>query len=233
MNTPNIGLLLLHFTVSAALFSVGAPIPLQAQEDLTVRLIPRFGLLAPDAYFYEEFANFADDEPTEWTNGSLGRAAVAGLGVEVGSEGRGIYVRGEVARSFSGWLSAVHGIVIPRTLFEPPRIVNTWLDVPAALTFANLNAMLPTRFKVWGVQPFVLVGAGGKWYSFDPPTEENTVGAILPSNGFTAAVELGGGGTFSLYGIMFTVEIRDSINRYWDKTQHDLIFSGGLVWRLR
>ena len=124
-------ILLLHLLI---LPLAGCPEGVVAQDDLTIRVIPRFGLLSPDAYFYEEFANFADDEPVEWTTGSLGRAAVAGVGVEVGLEDRGIYVRGEVARSFSGWLSAVHGIVRPRTLFEPTEIINTWLDVPAAMT---------------------------------------------------------------------------------------------------
>ena len=67
------------------------PVPgictLHAQETLTVRLIPRAGLTSPDAYFYEEFANFADDDPTEWTNGSLGRAFYLGVALEAGHRG--------------------------------------------------------------------------------------------------------------------------------------------------
>ena len=211
----------------------GRPVEVVAQDDLTIRVIPRFGLLSPDAYFYEEFANFADDEPVEWTTGSLGRAAVAGVGVEVGLEDRGIYVRGEFTRSFSGWLSAVHGIVRPRTLFEPPEIVNTWLDVPAALTFANLQLVLPTQFELWRIRPYAMAGGGGKWDHFGSPIQPNTVAAILPSDGLTVALDLGAGVSLTLYGLAFDLQLRDSINRYWGKTQHDLIFSGGLAWRLR
>jgi hypothetical protein len=204
-----------------------------AQEDLTIRVIPRFGLLNPDSYFYEEFANFADDEPAEWTTGSLGRAAYVGLGVEVGLEERGIFLRGELGRSFDGWLSVVHGIVRPRIFFEPPEIINTWLDVPAALTFATAQVVLPAQFSQWGVRPYFLVGGGGKWYHFGEPTEPNTVEAILPSDGFTANLDLGAGLTFGLWGLDFDVQARDALNRYWGKIQNDMIFSGGLVWSIR
>ena len=204
-----------------------------AQEDLTIRVIPRFGLLNPDSYFYEEFANFADDEPAEWTTGSLGRAAYAGMALEVGLEERGIFLRGEVGRSFEGWLSVVHGIVKPRVFYDPPEIINTWLDVPTALTFATVQLVLPTRFHGWGVQPYFLFGGGGKWYHFGEPTEANTVEAILPSDGFTVNFDLGAGLIFALWGLDFDIQARDALNRYWGKNQNDLIFSGGLIWRIR
>jgi hypothetical protein len=204
-----------------------------AQEGLSVRIIPRFGLLSPDTYLYEEFENFADDDPVEWTTGSLGRAAYLGIGLEAGFENRGIFLRGELGRTFEGWLSAVHGVIRPRVLFEPPEIITTWLDVPAALTFANLHLILPTRFEYWGVRPYFLLGGGGKWYSFGEPTEENTVEATLPSDGFTANLDLGAGLTVALWGLDFDLQARDSLNRYWGKTQNDLIFSGGWVWRVR
>lgn len=204
-----------------------------AQEDLTIRVIPRFGLLSPDAYFYEEFANFADDEPAEWTTGSLGRAAYAGMAIEVGLEERGVFLRGEVGRSFEGWLSVVHGIVKPRALYDPPEIIKTWLDVPSALTFATVQLVLPTRFHGWGVQPYFLFGGGGKWYHFSEPTEPNTVEAILPSDGFTANLDLGAGLVFALWGLDFDIQARDALNRYWGKNQNDLVFSGGLIWRIR
>ena len=204
-----------------------------AQEKLTIRVIPRFGLLNPDSYFYEEFANFADDEPAEWTTGSLGRAAYVGMAVEVGLEERGIVLRGELGRSFEGWLSAVRGIVRPRVYYNPSEIISTWLDVPAALTFATVQLVLPTRFHHWGVQPYFLFGGGGKWYHFGEPTEPNTVEAILPSDGFTANLDLGAGFTFGLWGLDFDVQARDALNRYWGKNQNDLILSGGLIWQLR
>lgn len=215
-----------------ALSTLAGPVDLAAQEDLSLRIIPRFGLVSPDAYFYEVFANFADDEPTEWTTGELGRAALVGVAVELGREDRGIFLRGELSRSVGGWLSAVHGIVRPRVLFDPPVIINTFLDVPTSITFANLQMVLPTQFDLAGVRPYFLVGGGGKWYGFGDPRQENTVEAILPSGGFTAALELGAGATFSLQGLEFDAQIRDSINKYWDKTQHDLIVSVGLRWPL-
>lgn len=203
------------------------------QENLTISLIPRIGLTSPDKYFYEEFANFADDDPAEWTNGALGRAAYVGLSLEVGSEDRGVFVRGELAHTFGGWLSVVHGLVRPRVLFDPPVIIYTYLDVPASLTFANLQVVLPTQFEFGGIRPYGLLGGGGKWYHFGSPTEPNDVGAILPSNGFTAAFDVGAGASFSLWGLVFDAQLRDSINRYWDKTQHDLVVSGGVVWQIR
>ena len=92
-----------------------------AQEGIVIRIIPRFGLFSPDSYFYEEFANFADDDPAEWTTGAMGRAAYLGLGVEAGWEERGILFRGEAGRTCEGWLFATHGLVRPRVLYEPPE----------------------------------------------------------------------------------------------------------------
>jgi hypothetical protein len=204
-----------------------------AQEDITLRVIPRFGLLHPDTYFYEEFANFADDEPTEWTTGAMGRAAYVGLGFELGWEGRGLLFRGEAGRSFEGWLFATHGLIRPRVLFEPPEIVNTFLDVPASVTFASAQLILPVRLSFWGINPYLLLGGGGKWYHFGEPEEPNTVDAILPSDGFTAAADLGVGLFVDLWKLTFDFQARDALNQYWDKTQHDLVFTGGLVWTIR
>lgn len=212
---------------------VGGGSSLAGQEGRTVQAIPRLGLLSPDSYFYEEFTSFAGDAPDEWTSGSLGRAAVAGVGIELGWKSRGILLRGEVARSFDGWLSAVHAKVVPRVLFDPPEITYTWYDVPAAITFANLQLVLPTQFEVRGVRAYGLIGGGGKWYHFGESTEENTAGAIFPSDGFTAALDLGGGLTFTVLGLVFDAQLKDTVNKYWGKTQHDLVLTGGLVWRIR
>jgi hypothetical protein len=198
-----------------------------------IRIVPRVGLLSPDTYFYEEFKNFSGDGFIEWTTGSLGRAALLGLGVEAVFEDLGFSLRGEVSRSFEGWLAAAHGVLIPRVFFQPPEVVTTWFDLPASVTFLSLHAILPTRFTLHGLQPFVLAGYSGKWYSFGPPTRENTVEAIFPSSGWTASVDLGGGVTFEWLGVALEAQVRDNINRYWDKTQHDLVFSGAVVWTVR
>jgi hypothetical protein len=202
----------------------------RAQEGLTFRVVPRFGLLSPTANYYDEFSSFAADTPAEWTTGSLGRAAYAGLGVEVGLENRGIFLRGELGRSFEGWLSAVHGIVRPRVVFEPPAIIYTQVDVPVALTFASAQLVLATRIEFWGIQPYFLLGGGGKWYDFGDPKEPLTVDAVLPSNGFTPSADFGAGLFLDLFGITLDFQARDALNRYWGNYQNDLIFSGGLVW---
>ncbi len=204
-----------------------------AQEGVEISLIPRLGLLSPGNSLYEEFKNFSGDGYVEWTNGSLGRAALAGVALEMGYGDPGVRIRGEVARSFEGWLTATHGVLIPRVYFDPPRVVNTWFDLPAAVTWASLQAILPTRLSFRGIAPYVLLGFSGKWYSFGPPNPENTVGAILPSDGFEPSADLGGGVTVGLFGLTLEAQVRDNINKYWERTQHDLSFSAGLVWRVR
>jgi len=218
--------------LALAFLSSAPPVPVSAQDDLSIRIIPRAGLLNPDAYFYEEFANFADDEPDEWTNGSLGRAAYLALALEIGHQDRGIFLRGELGHTFEGWMAVTHAYVQPRVLFEPPQVIYTYLDVPASLTFAKAQLIFPTRFQVAGIRPYALLGGGGKWYHFGDPTEENTVEAILPTKGFTGSVEVGGGAQFSILGLTFDAQLLDSVNRYWGKTQHDLLLSGGWVWEI-
>ena len=219
-----------------ALFTAGClmgPAPAAAQSDVTVRAFPRAGLAAPDAFFYEVFTNFAGDGPVEWTSASLGRAFVAGLGVEVDVGREGVLFRAEVLRSFDTWLLAGHGVLIPRVLFEPPQVVNTWFDVPTTLTMTSVQVVLPTRFRIWRAEPYVLAGVGGKFYSFGESTRPNEVGAVLPSDGYTWGGDLGAGAKLSLFGLTFDVQVRDAINRYWGETQHDLLYTVALVWDVR
>jgi hypothetical protein len=86
---------------------------------------------------------------------------------------------------------------------------------------------------VAGVSPDGLLGGGGKWYHFGSPTEENTVEAILPTEGFTGCFELGGGAGVSVLGLNFDLQLLDAVSHYWGKTQHDLVLSGGWVWQVR
>jgi len=211
--------------VAAALAAV--PPSLHAQMPRGVRVYPRVGLLAPDQYFYEYFKNFAGDGLTEWTHTSLGRALIAGFGVEM-PLGTSAYLRAEVLRSFDTWLRAAHSIETLRDLYIPPEIVTTWLDVPAALTLTSLQIVLPTRLELGPAQPYVLLGGGGKYYSFGDPTEPNDVGATLPSNGFTWGGDLGAGFTARVWGLSVDVQARDAWNRYWGKFQHDFVYSGSV-----
>lgn len=208
------------------------PRPLPAQDPgPSVRLVPRVGMVVPDTYFYEVFTSFAGDGPVEWTTGELGRALVVGLGAEIGLGRGGLLVRVEVAHSFDAWLRATHGIVQPRVLFEPPRIVNTFFDVPVSLTFTSVQAVLPTRLEIWRIRPYLLLGVGGKRYHFGESTRPNDVGAVLPNDGFTWGGDLGGGFSVSAFGLEGDVQFRDAITRYWGKTQHDVLITGGISWR--
>lgn len=221
----------LHSVLSLAAALALLPASLGAQSWDALRVYPRAGLLAPDTYLTEYFENFAGDGLTEWTHTSLGRAFIAGVGVEL-PLGRSAYLRAEVLRSFDTWLSASHSKETLRDLFTPPEIVTTWLDVPTTLTLTSLQLVLPTRLALGPVEPYVLVGVGGKFYSFSDPTEPNDVGATLPANGFTWGGDVGAGFTGHLRGLLLDVQVRDAWNRYWDKFQHDFIYSGSVGLRL-
>lgn len=208
--------------------------PLAGQDRTRISVYPRLGLASPDTYFYEYFKNFYGDGPMEWTSGSLGRAFAAGVGIEVHLGSGGLLVRGEVLRTFDGWLSTVHSVEQPRVLFQPPQINNTWLDIPTSVTATSLQAVLPTRFELWRVSPYFLLGVGGKFYHFGDPTAPNDVEATLPANGFTWGGDLGIGLTLPFWrGLRLDVQLRDALNRYWGKTQHDLYYTGAVLWHVR
>ena len=224
-------LLSLLLALSAAV-PAGGGVAAQASETppapRAVRIYPRAGIVAPDAYFYEYFKNFTGDGLTEWTTGYLGRAFVAGAGVEVGLGGSGAYLRGEVLRSFSGWLSAAHNVETLRDLFFAPEVVTTWLDVPATMTMTSVQVVLPTKLELGPFKPYVLVGGGGKLYTFDDPTEPNEVEATLPNDGFTWGGDMGVGLMFRVVGLELDVQARDVWSKYWGKFQHDLLYTGTL-----
>jgi len=228
-----LALLAVSASVAAACpVALSAQVPDAAQGPRGVRIYPRAGLVAPDTYFYEYFKNFTGDGLTEWTTGYLGRAFVAGLGVEVRLGNSGAYLRGEVLRSFDAWLAAAHSIETLRDLFTPPEVVTTWLDVPTTMTLTSLQVVLPTRLAVGPAEPYVLVGAGGKHYAFGDPTEENEVEATLPAGGFTWSVDLGGGFTVRWIGLLLDVQARDALSNYWGKRQHDLLYTGTVSFGL-
>jgi hypothetical protein len=212
--------------------AISAQEPTRTRAPFSIMVGPRVGLLSPDAYFYEQYTNFSGDGPVEWTDGSLGRAMVLGLGFEAGRVGGGVRLRGEVLRSVDGWLSAARSIVVARQLFDPPYVQTTWLDVPTAVTMTSLEVVIPTRLTLWRAQPYVLAGVGGKRYDFGEPTAANEVGAILPANGFSWGGDVGVGLTVAVRGLTLDVQGRDAITRYWGKSEHDIVFSSGLLWRI-
>ncbi|MDH5588634.1 MAG: hypothetical protein OEZ65_00105 [Gemmatimonadota bacterium] len=208
------------------------PVRASAQDSSSISLSPRIALFAPDSYFYEDFVNFAGDGPVEWSHGALGRMGAFGVSGEW-RVAHGIRIRGEILRSFDGWLRVAHSVVTPRVLFEPPRVVTTWLDAPATLTLTSLQVVLPTELRWEWLRPYVSGGVGGKRYAFGDPLTPNEAGATLPSPGFTWGGDLGAGVELTLLGITADLQVRDAITRYWGKTQHDLVYTGGLWFNVR
>ncbi|MCG6958034.1 MAG: hypothetical protein LJF04_18750 [Gemmatimonadetes bacterium] len=207
--------------------------PLAAQSSVAFSLGPRIGIVSPDRYLYEQYTNFSGDGPVEWTDGSLGRALVLGVGFEAGRPDGGVFLRGEVLRSVDTWLSVSRSIVMPRVLYDAPYVETTWLDVPATVLVTTLELVIPTRVTLWDAQPYVLVGIGGKHYHFGEPTEANDVNAILPHDGFTWGGDVGAGVTVPILGLTLDLQGRDAITRYWSKTENDFVYSAGLLWRIR
>lgn len=223
----------LALTLAAATAPLAAQSPEAPAPPRAVRVYPRFGILHPDTYFYEYFKNFTGDGLTEWTTGYLGRAWVVGAGLEVRLGDSGVQLRGEAVRSVDGWLSAGHSIETLRDLYFPPEVVTTWLDVPTTLTLVSAQVVLPTKLELGPVEPYVLVGAGGKHYAFGDPTAANEVEATLPQDGFTWGADVGAGVTFRFKGLQFDVQARDAVSKYWGKYQHDILYTGALSMGLR
>ncbi len=219
---------LLAFALLAAAAGSG-PTPAAAQDGLSLHVVPRFGVLLPDSYLYEQYAHFGAGNP-EWTAAQLGRAGFGGLGLELGL-GQGVRVRAEAMRSFRGWVLADHVTAVTdssgSTSFEP-----TWFDVPYRISEAGLQLLLPLRFEHWGVRPYVLGGGVVRWYHFGEPTRANTVGAALPADLVMGGATVGGGVRFSVLGLGVDLQGRDALGRYHAKTQHDMTLSAGIVWRV-
>lgn len=218
----------------ALIAGLTAPSVVVAQEGMQLSVFPRVGLAAPDTYFYEYFNNFYGDGPMEWTTGSLGRAFSAGVGVEIAPRGGKFLIRAEVLRTFDGWLSSVYSLERPRDFFEPPSIDNTWLDIPTSITQTSVQIVLPLRLTLWGLEPYVLGGVGGKFYDFGAPVDDPGVNATLPNDGFTWGGDLGAGVVLPFWrGLRLDLQMRDGVTRYWGKTQHDLYYTGAVLWKVR
>jgi hypothetical protein len=211
-----------------ALAFTAVPSALAAQET-TLRISPRMGMMAPDPYLYEYFANFSGDGPVEWTTGTLGRTLVLGMSVERDFEGGAVVLRGELMGAFGGWTSVAHSIVKARDLYDPPYVETTWMDVPSSLATVSVQALFPLRIVVGPLRPYVMAGLGGKYYDFGVPSPANTVNATLPTNGFTWGGDVGAGLTVPFLGITWDLQGRDALNRYWGKTQHDFLFTAGVL----
>jgi len=219
--------------IAGALAGIG-PAPAAAQEAVSLRVVPRFGMLLPDTYLYEQYAHFGAGD-TEWTGTALGRAGFGGIAVELGL-GQGVRLRAEAMRSFRGWATAEHEIAVPDTLTGATAFQATWLDLPYRISEAGVQLLLPLRLEHWGARPYVLAGGVARWYHFGEPTRVNTVNAALPLNGVMGGALVGAGVRFQLPGtgmlprLGVDLQARDAIGRYHAKTQHDVVLSAGLAW---
>jgi len=212
----------------AILLAVAPP----ATAQVSVSLYGRSGLSAPDTYFYEIYQNFLEGQTT-WTTASLGRSFTAGGGMEVGFEGTGIRIRAEGLYTFDSWVRLSYSKLIPRVFFDPPSIVTDWHDIPFNMAMSSVQLVFPTRLKLWGAEPYVAVGGGGKYYQFGEPTEAADSAAILPKDGFTWGGDAGAGVVVPFFGgLSGDFQARTAITRYWGKTQTDFIYSGALMWRI-
>ncbi|HKJ91586.1 MAG TPA: hypothetical protein VJ957_00395, partial [Longimicrobiales bacterium] len=193
-----------------------------------LRVEPRFGLLLPGRYLYVQYQSY---DPLEWSTGKMGRTGIGGVSVELRLND-GIRLRGTAMRSVRGWLYARHTVLIPPIGFNPGTEDITWHDVPATLTTGSLELVLPTWIQPLGTHPYVLAGLTGKRYGFGPPTTADSVGTLYPNNGVVRAWDLGGGVEFDLLGLHLDLQGRDTIGRYWGRTQHDVIATAGIAWRV-
>lgn len=216
--------------VLASLAFVALVVPAAvAAQGSGLRISPRVGMLSPDPYLYEYFANFSGDGPVEWTTGTLGRTLVVGMAVEKDLMEGALVLRGEMMGAFGGWTSVSHSIVQARDLYDPPYVETTWMDVPSSLATVGVQALLPIQLLVGPVRPYVMAGVGGKYYDFGKPSPANTVNATLPTNGFTWGGDVGAGFTVPFLGFTWDLQGRDAMNRYWGKTQHDFLFTAGAL----
>lgn len=225
-----------RFTLLAALAAMATagclvPTAVAAQGPLgkiQLRIEPRFGMLLPGHELYVQYQSY---DPLAWTTGTMGRTGIGGVSAELRFDD-GIRVRGTVMHSFRGWLFTRYAVLVPPIGFNPATEYVTWFDVPAALTTGTIEVVLPTWIHPLGTQPYVLAGITGKRYDFGQPTAADSVGAIMPTNGVVRAWDLGGGVEVTVLGLNLDFQARDTIGHYWGRTQHDIIATAGVVWRV-
>lgn len=226
--------------VAALLLS---PVAAAAQSSFTVHVTPRVGLLTPADYFYEEFAHLGVD-PLEWTNASILRSVVAGLGVQLEIGDSGLWIRGEVLRTVgtdfgdiaprSGEMFVRHAILIESSGFDQPYVESQYFYVPTAVTIGSLDLAFPTRFRLpLSIQPYVTAGVGAKRYDFDTGAIDNPDRSIQhPEEGVTLVGNVGVGATVPIAGVTVDLLVRDALSEYWERLQHDVVWLVGLSWQV-
>lgn len=220
-------------TVVLAVVGVAIATPSRAQHGLSVRVTPRAGVLTPPDWFYDEFAHFGAGD-TEWTEAAILRSEVAGVTAELEVGNSGIWVRAEVLRTIGAETDVIHAVLIPVSGYDPARVERTPYRVPTAITFGSVDLALPTRFTLpFRLQPYVTAGIAGKRYDFDTgPLTDIPSTVVLPHDGTTLAANVGAGVVRDFGPVGFDLLVRDAVSKYWSDIQHDVVFLGGLRFRL-
>ena len=218
--------------IAAFVLVLAGPGAVSAQAGVDVRIIPRAGVMTPADWFYVEYSHFGNP-PLEWTEASLDKAPVLGLGVEVELPGTGVWLRGELVRSIDARMTMTHAVLFEPMGFEPARTERTPYTVTTALTSGTLDVAFPTLFRIGPVQPYVTAGAGGTHYAFETERfQELAESVVLPQPGSVWAANVGAGATVRAAGLLFDLQVRDAISLYWDRTQHNVMVLGGLSWEV-
>lgn len=203
-----------------------------AQDGLMIRVTPRAGVMTPADWFYEEFRHFGLD-PMEWTEAAILRAPVAGLAVEAEIPGTGLWIRGEVLRTFDAITSMTHAVLIPTNGFDPPRVERTPYRVATSVTTGTLDLALPTLLRIGPVQPYVTAGVGAKRYAFDTdPFLDLQDRVVLPQSGVVPMANVGAGATARVAGVTVDLQVRDALSEYWGRVQHDVMVLAGVTWQV-
>lgn len=222
-------------TITATALAVLLLFPaVSAAQDLTVRVIPRAGIITPADYFYVQFGRFGLG-PVRWTESWILASPTVGLTAEVEIGESGLWIRGEVLRTLGGETEVVYAEAREPIGFNPPTIDRTYYYIPTALTIGSVDLAFPTRFRLpYGIQPYFTAGVGGKRYTFDRSAfgalEDLPEDMVLPQEGVTLMLNAGAGVTVQVAGLTIDLLARDAISEYWDRQQHDVTFLAGLTW---
>ena len=207
------------------------PVAGAAQVDARFRVTPQVALMTPADWFFYEVTGLGGSSPLVWTESSVLRSTALGLTAEAEIGQSGIWIRGNLLRTLDAETYLAHA-VLQEAFPNPPSVRRTRYWLPTTMTLGSIELAFPTRFRLpFSVQPYVSAGIGGKHYSFDrSPLSEALAGIVQPEDGTVLMGVVGAGVVIPIRGIGLDLQIRDSMNKYWEDLQHDVLWSIGLAW---
>lgn len=212
-------------------FVMGRGVPALAQEGIVLRVTPRVGVIDVGEALYGRSITNGDNVFT--SSGRVSRGKSIGLAVDVGSVSRGFWVRLSADRSLS-----IHTDVGLGRRKRPgsnrltvgPSSDNI-RDIQTSVTEFGLDLVLPLRFELGPLHPYVSAGLGVTRYRFSVPDVSFDLHRewSLPESGSASSGRIGGGFELDALGRAWTVTILDSISQYFDVTQHHVMASIGFT----